>query len=66
MRELAMQAQKRLLHNVARSLLVDAPTAPVSSTEIRRRVAEGAPIHDLVPAAVAEYIKTHGLYVEKS
>jgi nicotinate-nucleotide adenylyltransferase len=46
--------------------LVDAPTAPVSSTEIRRRVAEGAPIHDLVPAAVAEYIKTHGLYLEKS
>jgi nicotinate-nucleotide adenylyltransferase len=46
--------------------LVDAPTAPVSSTDIRRRVAEGAPIDDLVPAAVAEYIKTHGLYVEKS
>jgi len=46
--------------------LVDAPTAPVSSTDIRRRVAEGAPIEDLVPAAVAEYIKTHGLYLEKS
>lgn len=46
--------------------LVDAPTAPVSSTEIRRRVAEGASIRDLVPAAVAEYIKTHGLYLEKS
>jgi nicotinate-nucleotide adenylyltransferase len=46
--------------------LVDAPTAPVSSTDIRRRVAEGAPIDDLVPAAVAEYIKTHGLYLEKN
>lgn len=46
--------------------LVDAPTAPVSSTDIRRRVAQGAPIHDLVPAAVAEYIKTHGLYLEKT
>jgi len=45
--------------------LVDAPTAPVSSTDIRRRVAEGASIHGLVPAAVAEYIHTHGLYVEK-
>jgi len=46
--------------------LVDAPTAPISSTDVRRRVAVGEPIDDLVPAAVAEYIKTHGLYREKT
>lgn len=42
--------------------LVDAPTAPVSSTEIRRRVAERASLTGLVPAAVAAHIRKHGLY----
>lgn len=43
-------------------ILVDAPTAPVSSTDIRRRLAEGLPIDGLVPAGVAAYIERHGLY----
>jgi len=43
-------------------ILVDAPTAPVSSTEIRRRLAEGRSIDGLVPPAVASYIEQHGLY----
>lgn len=47
-------------------LLVDAPTAPVSSTDVRRRVAAGSPLQGLVPAAVEEYIQKHGLYVEKA
>ena len=42
--------------------LIDAPTAPVSSTDVRRRVQEGASIDGLVPAAVAAHIATHGLY----
>jgi nicotinate-nucleotide adenylyltransferase len=42
--------------------LVDVPTAPVSSTDIRRRVAEHTPIAGLVPAAVAAHIGKHGLY----
>jgi len=42
--------------------LVDAPTAPVSSTTIRQRLAEGQPIEGLVPPAVAAYIHSHGLY----
>jgi nicotinate-nucleotide adenylyltransferase len=33
-----------------------------SSTAVRRRVAKGDLINDLVPAAVAEYIRDHGLY----
>jgi nicotinate-nucleotide adenylyltransferase len=42
--------------------LVDAETAPVSSTDIRRRVAHGESIEGLVPPAVAAYIDQHGLY----
>jgi nicotinic acid mononucleotide adenylyltransferase len=43
--------------------LVDAVTPNVSSTEIRRRAANGAPLTPLVPEAVAHYIATHHLYV---
>lgn len=43
-------------------LLVQAPTAPVSATDIRQRVADGESIVDLVPAAVAAYIEKHRLY----
>ena len=42
--------------------LIDAPTAPVSSTEVRRRVETGLAIDGLVPAAVAAHIATHQLY----
>jgi nicotinate-nucleotide adenylyltransferase len=47
----------------SRIVLVDAPTAPVSSTDIRRRVAGGEPIAGLVPAAVARHIEKHRLYL---
>ena len=35
---------------------------PVSSTQVRERVARGEPIDDLVPPAVAEKIARLGLY----
>ncbi|KPK00147.1 MAG: hypothetical protein AMS20_15345 [Gemmatimonas sp. SG8_28] len=38
------------------------PAVDVSATEVRRRVACGEPIADLVPPAVAAYIASHGLY----
>lgn len=47
---------------VPRIVLVDAPTAPVSSTGIRARIAEGQTVEGLVPPAVAAYIQAHGLY----
>lgn len=42
--------------------LVELPRMDVSSSDIRRRVAEGLPIDGLVPAGVAEYIERSGLY----
>lgn len=42
--------------------LVDAPTAPVSSTEVRARAAAGHSLEGLVPPVVATYIEQHELY----
>lgn len=42
--------------------IVPAEPVDVSSTEIRRRVAAGDSIAQLVPAGVAAYIRRHGLY----
>ena len=42
--------------------LVDVPTAPVSSTEVRHRAAAGRPLDDLVPPRVAAYVVERGLY----
>jgi len=46
----------------ARLRVVDAPTLAISSTELRARVARGASIRFLVPAAVERYVRRHGLY----
>lgn len=43
-------------------LLVDATTADVSSTEVRRRLAAGLPLEGRVPAAVEHHALRHGLY----
>lgn len=45
---------------------MEIPGIDVSSTLIRQRVAKGEAIDFLVPAAVAAYIKDHGLYVGSS
>jgi nicotinate-nucleotide adenylyltransferase len=44
--------------------MMEMPALPISSTDIRRRVAEGMPIDYLVPAAVARFIRERGLYVD--
>ena len=43
-------------------LCLEASTPEVSSTEVRRRVAAGAPLAGLVPDDVAAYIADRGLY----
>ena len=42
--------------------LLTVPGVDVSSSEIRLRCAQGAPIRYLVPDAVFEYIEREGLY----
>ena len=42
--------------------LVDVPTPDVSSTEIRRRIAERRPLSGLVPGGVEHHIAQHELY----
>ena len=46
-----------------RVILVEAGTPDVSSTDIRRRVRAGESLSGLVPPAVADYIRTHRLYL---
>ena len=49
-----------------RLTIVPMEEMPISSSEIRRRVAEGSPIDHLVPAAVADYIACKGLYRQEA
>jgi len=42
--------------------LVEIPALTISSTECRKRVAEGAPIWYLVPDGIVQYIAKRGLY----
>lgn len=46
----------------APSVRLALPLMPVSSTQVRQRIALGEDIADLVPAAVARYIARHHLY----
>jgi nicotinate-nucleotide adenylyltransferase len=45
-----------------RILLIDAPTAPISSTEVRARAGGGQPLTGLVAGAVERHIITNRLY----
>ena len=44
--------------------LIEVPALAISSTDVRDRVREGAPISYLVPDGVAHLIGKHGLYVD--
>ncbi|MDA1035255.1 MAG: nicotinate-nucleotide adenylyltransferase [Chloroflexi bacterium] len=45
-----------------RVMTVEMPLIEISGTELRRRAADGEPIHYLVPDVVREYIEGNGLY----
>ena len=56
---------KKLLCNTGFSVFAVTHTCwDISSTEIRRLVAEGRDVSGMVPATVAQYIKAHGLYLQ--
>lgn len=42
--------------------LIEVPAMELSSSDARRRVAEGKPLRDLVPPAVEQYIRKNKLY----
>jgi len=55
--------EERLLERHGRSVVaISMPLIEVSSTDVRRRVADGRSIRFLVPPAVEEYIARHRLY----
>jgi nicotinate-nucleotide adenylyltransferase len=43
-------------------IVLDSPQVGISSTEVRRRIQEGAPVRFLIPRVVEEYIYGHRLY----
>jgi nicotinate-nucleotide adenylyltransferase len=46
----------------ARTRIVHLDTPAIAAHQVRDRLARGAPIDDLVPPAVADYIREHELY----
>jgi nicotinate-nucleotide adenylyltransferase len=55
-----------LAERLAGIFLIDAPTAPVSSTSVRASIDRGAPLVGQVPDVVAGYISAHRLYMTES
>jgi nicotinate-nucleotide adenylyltransferase len=59
------EIEKKVPFITGRTVLLDRPEIDLSSTEVRQRLAKGESIDDLVPAAVADYIREHGLYLKE-
>ncbi len=55
-------AQKVAREIAQEPLVVYATSLPISASDLRRRVREGRSIAYRLPASVAAYIRTHGLY----
>lgn len=63
---LAPQTLHELGFDPVRTQIVHLDTPAIAAHQIRDRLARGAPIDDLVPAAVADYVRTHHLYQSAS
>ena len=58
------QLEKDLPGISERTVMLHNPLIDISASKIRERVSHDLPIDDMVPAAVARYIREHGLYRE--
>lgn len=56
------ELETRLPGITQRLVVVSVPQLAISSTDLRRRVAEGRPIKYQIPEAVERYIIEHSLY----
>lgn len=63
---LAPQTLHELGFEPSRTRIVHLDTPAIAAHQVRDRLAQGAPIDDLVPAAVADYIRSHHLYQSAS
>jgi nicotinate-nucleotide adenylyltransferase len=59
---LAPQTLYELGFEPTRTQVVHLDTPAIAAHQVRDRLARGAPIDDLVPAAVADFIRSHHLY----
>lgn len=56
--------KKAVGHNINKIHSIEVPALAISSTGVRKRVAQGQPIKYLLPEAVEQYIFKNGLYLE--
>jgi len=63
---LAPQTLHELGFEPSRTRIVHLDTPAIAAHQVRDRLARGAPIDNLVPAAVADYIRSHQLYQSAS
>lgn len=57
-------AAKRLLAEGGRITLTDYTPPAISSSEVREKLTEGSRVNELLPQAVADYIRAEHLYLE--
>jgi len=56
------ELQQKLGDTVLQLILLPAPSYKISSTVIRKKLAQGTPVDDFIPAKVGAYIQKLGLY----
>ena len=62
-KRVALAALTTALPQIAERLIwLDVPPVNFSATDLRRRVVDNLPLRYLVPPAVVDYIREHGLY----
>ena len=63
-RVLAPLVDEGRLDSIRQGMIADVVVAPVSSSEVRRRLAAGEQVDGMLAPAVADYIRQHRLYCQ--